>query len=79
MKAEIARLRAQRPEMVEELDQLSEVVGRIRQTLLKGPYPGLGTGDIDLYQAFAWRFLHLLRDGGQMGVVVPRSTRAFIT
>lgn len=73
LKSEIARLRDERPDMVAELDNLSEVIGKVRQTMLKGPYPGLGTGDIDLYQAFAWRFLQLLRRGGQMGVVVPRS------
>lgn len=73
LKSEITRLRAERPDMVAELEELSEVVGKVRQTMLKGPYPGLGTGDIDLYQAFAWRFLQLLRQGGQMGVVVPRS------
>jgi len=73
LKSEIKRLRQERPDMVSQLEELSEVVGKIRQTMLKGPYPGLGTGDIDLYQAFAWRFLLLLREGGQMGVVVPRS------
>ena len=73
MKAEVARLRTERPDMVEELEKLIEVVGKMRQAMLKGPYPGLGTGDIDLYQAFAWRFLHLLREDGHMGVVVPRS------
>lgn len=36
-------------------------------------YPGLGTGDPDLYQAFAWRFWQLLRDGGILAFVVPRS------
>lgn len=73
MKAEIARLRAERPDMVAELDELADVVGRTRQVILKGPYPGLGTGDIDLYQAFSWRFLHLLRDQGHLAIVVPRS------
>jgi len=73
MKSEIGRLRDERPDMVAELDELSEVVGKVRQTMLKGPYPGLGTGDIDLYQAFAWRFLQLLRHGAQLGIVVPRS------
>ncbi|MGO1225302.1 MAG: Eco57I restriction-modification methylase domain-containing protein [Brachybacterium sp.] len=73
MKSEIARLRDERPDMVAELDELSEVVGKVRQTMLKGPYPGLGTGDIDLYQAFAWRLLQLLRNEGRSGVVMPRS------
>ncbi|MBM7230711.1 hypothetical protein JTP68_09330 [Dietzia cinnamea] len=73
MKAEVARLRTERPDMVEELEELGAVVGKMRQVILKGPYPGLGTGDIDLYQAFAWRFLNLLRDEGRSGVVLPRS------
>lgn len=73
LRTEIARLREERPDMVKELENLSQAVARIRKTMLKGPYLGLGTGDIDLYQAFAWRFLHLLRDQGQMGVVMPRS------
>lgn len=73
LKAEIMRLRAERPDMVEELAELDATVGKVRRTLLKGPYPGLGTGDIDLYQAFAWRFLQLLRTGGRLAVVMPRS------
>ena len=73
LKSEITRLRQERPDMVVELDQLTEVVSKIRETVLKGPYPGLGTGDVDLYQAFAWRFFHLLRNGGQLGIVMPRS------
>ncbi|WIM73318.1 hypothetical protein QP028_07510 [Corynebacterium suedekumii] len=73
LKSEIKRLRQERPDMVAEFDRLTEIVSKIRATVLKGPYPGLGTGDIDLYQAFAWRFLHLLRENGRMGIVVPRS------
>ncbi|MGB4809933.1 MAG: hypothetical protein WBP39_10610, partial [Candidatus Phosphoribacter baldrii] len=73
LKSEVKRLRQERPDMVSQLEELTEVVGKIRQTMLKGPYPGLGTGDIDLYQAFAWRFLQLLKEGGRSGVVMPRS------
>lgn len=44
-----------------------------RAVLVKGPYPGLGAGDPDLYQAFAWRFWMLARkSGGRVGVVMPR-------
>jgi hypothetical protein len=46
---------------------------RIRDALRLGPYPGLGTGDIDLYQAFAWRNWHLVRQAGRIGLVTPRS------
>lgn len=73
LKDEITRLRQERPDMVEELAELTDAVAKVRQTLLKGPYPGLGTGDIDLYQAFAWRFLQLLRNDGRLAVVMPRS------
>ncbi len=69
LKSEIKRLRQERPDMVSQLEELSEVVGKIRQTMLKGPYPGLGTGDIDLYQAFAWRFLHPPQDEGAVRVL----------
>ena len=37
-------------------------------------YPGMGTGDPDLYKAFAWRFWHLtVHEGGRIGVVLPFS------
>ena len=41
-----------------------------------GPYPGIGAGDIDLMAAFAWRFLHGIRFGGTIGVVLPRTAFA---
>jgi hypothetical protein len=41
--------------------------------LLRGPYPDLGKGDIDLYQAFAWRIFQLTRQNGWIGIVVPRT------
>ena len=46
---------------------------RLRDALNTGPYPGIGRGDIDLYQAFAWRNWQLIRDGGRVGLVTPRS------
>lgn len=73
MKIEIQKLRDQYPGMVHELERQIQVVSSIRKTLLSGPYPGLGTGDVDLYQAFAWRNWQLLRDGGYFGLVTPRS------
>ena len=73
MKDEIKNLRAAYPELVSALEKELEVIASIRKTLLSGPYPGLGTGDVDLYQAFAWRNWQLLRDGGYLGLVTPRS------
>lgn len=44
----------------------------LRKILTSGPYPGIGKGDPDLYQAFAWRNWNLLRATGLAGVVMPR-------
>ena len=44
-----------------------------RKAIVSGPYPGIGKGDPDLYQAFAWRNWQLLRQGGVFGIVTPRS------
>lgn len=73
LKAEIARLRSERADLLPELQREIDAVDALRKVLLAGPYPGLGTGDVDLYSAFAWRFWHLLRDTGRFGIVVPRS------
>lgn len=73
MKAEIKELRAERPDLVIELGKETDLVARMRKVLLTGPYPGLGTGDIDLYQAFAWRNWQLLKERGRLSMVVPRS------
>jgi hypothetical protein len=73
LKSEVARLRRERQDLLPELQKAIDDVATMRNVLLAGPYPGLGTGDIDLYQAFAWRFWHLLRPHGHLGVVMPRS------
>lgn len=73
LKSEIARLREDRSDLLPELEHAREVVATMRKSLLSGPYPGLGTGDIDLYSAFSWRFWQLLREQGRMAMVAPRS------
>jgi len=56
-----------------ELNQME----RLRNVLVGGGYPGMGTGDPDLYKAFCWRFWNLAaEDGGRIGVVLPRSALA---
>ncbi|MFC7227401.1 hypothetical protein N0B31_08305 [Salinirubellus salinus] len=67
------RLRAERPDLVAEFERERATQERRRRTLANGPYPGMGTGDPDTYKAFCWRFWDLLRDGGYLGVVLPRS------
>ncbi|MFX1759393.1 Eco57I restriction-modification methylase domain-containing protein [Rhodococcus sp. As11] len=70
---EIKRYREERPDLVSLHEAEIAAVADYRSALLSGPYPGLGTGDVDLYKAFSWRFWKLLRLGGRMGVVFPRS------
>ena len=75
--AEKVRLREERPDLVLLYeDELAETE-RIRKVLVGGAFPGMGTGDPDLYKAFCWRFWHLTAaDGGHIGVVLPRSALA---
>lgn len=72
-----AKLRKERPDLVKLYEaELAEVEG-VRRALTAGPFPGMGTGDPDLYKAFCWRFWHLVaKDGGRLGVVLPRSALA---
>ncbi|MFZ4408911.1 MAG: hypothetical protein ACOYOH_16330, partial [Paracraurococcus sp.] len=68
------RLPAERPDLVAELAKEVAAAERLRAVLGGGLYPGMGTGDPDLYKAFAWRFWHLAAEqGGRVGVVLPRS------
>jgi hypothetical protein len=72
--AQIAKLRRQRPDLVEVYEKELAEADALRHALVTGPYPGMGTGDPDLYKAFCWRFLNLVaREGGWIGVVLPRS------
>lgn len=69
----ISKYERTRPDLKAELDaQIKEAV-EYRRALLSGPYLGMGSGDPDLYKAFCWRFWHLTREGGAIGVVLPRS------
>ncbi len=77
LEAERAKLRKQRPDLVQELEREVEEAARIRKALTSGAYPGMGTGDPDFYKAFAWRFWNLAAaEGGRIGVVLPRSAFA---
>ncbi len=73
LKAAIVSLRKKRPELLAGLEIEIEIAANIRKVLLAGPFPGLGTGDIDLYRVFAWRNWQLLRSGGRLGAVFPRT------
>jgi len=70
-------LRSSRPDLQRALDDEVRVTTSLRAALLRGPFPGMGTGDPDLYKAFCWRFWFLVaEEGGCIGVVLPRSALA---
>jgi hypothetical protein len=66
-------LRKERPDLVSFYESERKTADRMRRVLTNGPFPGMGTGDPDLYKAFAWRFWNIARpEGGKIGVVLPR-------
>lgn len=68
------RLRKDRSDLTKAYEQEVEQAELLRRVLTSGPFPGMGTGDPDVYKAFCWRFWNLSRpNGGQIGVVLPRS------
>lgn len=74
VKTEIARRRAERPDLVVEYNRQVVVVNDTKAILAAGPFPRLSRSDIDLYQVFAWRFWWLVRESGFVGVVMPRNS-----
>jgi hypothetical protein len=69
----IEAAKAARPDLALEYEDEIAHTDRLRAVLGAGPFPGLGKGDVDLYQAFAWRNLQLAGVGGSVGIVTPRS------
>jgi hypothetical protein len=70
--AELKAFRASRPDLEAEFEHEQEVVLALNNVIKKGPFD-LGSGDTDLYQAFAWRNWQLLRPGGRSALVLPRT------
>jgi hypothetical protein len=67
-------LRAQRPDLVALCREEAARARATRRALAAASYPGMSTGDPDLYKAFCWRFRQLARpQGGRVGLVLPRS------
>ena len=66
-------LRNSRPDLVEEFNKEFLKAKKMRQFLHAGNFPGMGTGDPDLYKAFLWRFWFVSSEEiGRIGVVLPR-------
>lgn len=74
--AAIAQHRKARPDLVAALDTELAAAKATARLVSAGPYPGIGATDIDLMAAFSWRFVHELRSGGRIGVVLPRTALA---
>ena len=72
MNKEIAKLMADRPDLVSEFEAEKNQKDMYKEVLKQGEFD-LGPGDTDLYKAFAWRFYWLVRDKGYVGVILPRS------
>ena len=75
--AEKTKRQKERPDLVSLYQSEVAETERMRKALVGGAFPGMGTGDPDLYKAFCWRFWRLAgEDGGRIGVVLPRSALA---
>jgi hypothetical protein len=72
MNAAIERYRRDRPDLQEQFDRDRRESDLIREVLLAGPYPGTGSGHLDLYQVFAWRNYQCSSTSGRFGLVLPR-------
>ncbi len=71
------RLRRERGDLVGLYEAEVAQAELLRRMLTSGSFPGMGTGDPDVYKAFCWRFWNLVRgNGGSIGVVLPRSAFA---
>jgi hypothetical protein len=72
-----SQLREDRSDLFRLYEQELAETAAMRRALTSGAFPGMGTGDPDVYKAFCWRFLNLVSsEGGRMGVVLPRSALA---
>lgn len=65
-----------RPDLAAEFETDVRAAEDMRNILARGPFPGLGKGDTDLYKGFAWRLFALVRTHGRVGCVFPRSLLA---
>ncbi|MCY4121263.1 MAG: hypothetical protein OXG72_10130, partial [Acidobacteria bacterium] len=70
----IAELEIRYPGLVEEFGQQQEAMETARTFFRpENGYVAQGSGDTDVYKLFCERYRHLVRAGGRIGVVLPRS------
>ena len=71
-RARINKLEEDRPDLAAEFKADKEHADSLKQ-VLRITFPNLGSGQTDLYKAFSWANLELARQGGRIGLVLPRS------
>ena len=71
-RARIDALEAARPDLAVEYAGEKDRADALK-LILRATFPKLGSGQTDLYKAFSWANLALCRDGGKIGMVLPRS------
>ncbi|MGV7608589.1 Eco57I restriction-modification methylase domain-containing protein [Mycobacterium kansasii] len=69
--AALTAFREARPDLEEAFAIEQTRVAALNKVIKSGPFD-LGSGDTDLYQAFAWRNWQLLRVAGRSALVLPR-------
>lgn len=69
--AEIRSLRMANSSLAKTFQIEVEALESMRK-VLKATFD-MGTGDADLFRAFAWRFWELTRQGGRIGIVLPKT------
>lgn len=72
----IRELRSERPDLAAAFVAEGQAQDQMRTALLKRRWPGLGSGHVDLYQAFAWRNWDAVRERGRIAVVLPRGAQS---
>ena len=61
----------ERADLQQQYEDAIAEKNRYSSVLKKGAFD-LGSGDTDLFQAFAWQFLQLAKAGGAIGIVLPQ-------
>ena len=68
------KLRENRPDLILEFEEEYKRAKLTRDFLHAGNFPGMSTGDPDLYKAFLWRFWFLTSEkNSRIGIVFPRT------
>jgi len=71
---EIKRLKKEHPNLEKIYTREVAQSYQLRTAIVNGNYPGISSGNPDLYKAFCWRFWRLSNSYvGYLGVVLPRS------